>query len=151
MNLFDIIVFIIMSVIIIRAWLKGFAGTLLSFASFVVSAIAAWTLYPSVAKLIDFGEIPHTVLCGVSIIIVYAISMLICTVISFFVNSFFKIPVLKTLNKLLGLVLGIICALIFAKIASVGVLMFYEGMNIFAPDRFDRELIDTSVIIKIFN
>ena len=151
MNLFDIIVLIIMAAIILRAWIKGFAGTLLSFASFVISGIAAWTLYPRLSDVFYNGEIPRTVINGISIIMIYAITMLACTVVSFFINSFFKIPVLKTLNKILGLALGIVCALIFAKIASSAIMMFYEGMSVFAPDKYDREIIDTSIIINFFN
>jgi len=151
MNLFDIIVLIIMAAIVLRAWFKGFSGTVLSFASFVVSAVAAWILHPKLAEMLYKDEVPIIVLNGISIVIVYALSMLVCTIVSFLVNSFLKLPVLKSLNKLLGIALGVVCALIFAKIASSGVVMFYEGMSTYAPDRFNRDIIDTSIIIKFFN
>ena len=141
--LFDIAIFIIMALIIVRAWFKGFSGMLLSVASFVISAAAAWFLYPSVAQSLNIGNLSYTVKCGISMIIVYVASLIVCTILSFVLNMFFKLPVLKTANKLLGLVLGIVCALLFAKIAAKAIVLINDYSIL------SGEI--NSIIVKIFN
>ncbi len=140
---FDAVVVIIMALIIIRAWFKGFSGMLLSVVSFIISAAAAWFLYPVLARTLDNGKLPYTVWCGIAMIIIYIVSLAVCTLLSLVVNMFFKLPVLKTANKALGLALGVVCALILSKIASKAILFIYDTANL--GDAYQ------SIIVRIFN
>ena len=140
---FDIVIFALMGLIIARAYFKGFSGMLLSVASFIISAAAAWFLYPALAQSLDNGKLPYTVMCGISIVVIYVLSMAVCCVASFVFNLFFKLPVLKTANKLIGLLLGVVCALLFAKIAAKAVVLIYENAEL--GNAWD------SLIVKIFN
>ncbi len=143
LNIFDLVVVIIMTLIIIRSWIKGFSGILLSSASFVLSAILAWILHPQLATVLDNGEIPYTVWRGIAIVIIYIVSFIVCTVASYIINMFFKLPVLKSANKILGLLLGIISALLLAKIAAISIVFIFDSLRI--GD------ISCSLIVKIFN
>ncbi len=143
LNIFDLVVVIIMTLIIIRSWIKGFSGILLSSASFVLSAILAWILHPQLATVLDNGEIPYTVWRGIAIVIIYIVSFIVCTVASYIINMFFKLPVLKSANKILGLLLGIISALLLAKIAAISIAFIFDSLRIGDISR--------SLIVKIFN
>ncbi len=150
MNIFDIVVGIIMLIIIIRAWFKGFSGMILSAASFVISAILAWLLHPAVASLLEGTGFPYAVRCGIAVVIIFILSMIICAVVSFFVKGIFKLPVLKSADKLVGVLIGLVCAIVFAKIAASAFALVYNGLSLI---NFEHSLsaFENSLIVKIFN
>lgn len=88
--------------------------------------------------------------CAVALILIFTVSMIACTVVSFVINSVFKLPVLNSANKLMGIALGVVCAVFFAWVFSNGAVMFFEGMKAIAPYTFNDESIKSSVLINFF-
>ena len=151
MNVIDIILVILVGVIILRGWLKGLSGIMLSFASFAVSAILSWVFHPRLAEYINIGDIPYPLLCAISIVIIFIVSMLACGFITFLIKSIFKLPVLKIADKLLGIIFSLVCSLILLKLISEGITMLILGLNTLFPDKIGTDLISDSLILKIFS
>lgn len=118
----DIILAAIFLALTIKYFTKGFAKTILNFVAFFLSVVLARSVSGSVTdwvfsntKLFTGTEryianLIITVLCFVvlSVILNWAVSL---------VNKFFKIPVLKQANKLLGGLLGALCGLMVVYVA----------------------------------
>lgn len=112
----DIILAAIFLVPTIKYFTKGFAKTILNFVAFFLSIVLAkgvsgtvtdWVfsntrLFTGTERYI--AQLVITVLCFVvlSVLLNWAVAL---------VNKFFKIPVLKQANKLLGGILGALCGL----------------------------------------
>ncbi|MBR6531847.1 MAG: CvpA family protein [Clostridia bacterium] len=118
----DIILAAIFLALTIKYFTKGFAKTILNFVAFFLSVVLARSVSGSVTdwvfsntKLFTGTEryianLIITVLCFVvlSVLLNWAVSL---------VNKFFKIPVLKQANKLLGGLLGALCGLMVVYVA----------------------------------
>ncbi|MBQ8575078.1 MAG: CvpA family protein [Clostridia bacterium] len=110
----DIILAAIFLAITIKYFTRGFAKTILKFVAFFLSIVLSRTLSGEVTdwvfsntKLFTgteryIAQLIITVLCFVvlSVLLNWAVAL---------VNKFFKIPVLKQANKLLGGLLGALC------------------------------------------
>ena len=118
----DIILAAIFLALTIKYFTKGFAKTILNFVAFFLSVVLARSVSGTVTdwvfsntKLFSGTEryiasLIITVLCFVvlSVLLNWAVSL---------VNKFFKIPVLKQANKLLGGLLGALCGIIVVYVA----------------------------------
>lgn len=112
----DIILAAIFLALTIKYFTKGFAKTILNFVAFFLSIVLSKSLSGTVTdwvfsntKLFTgteryIAQLIITVLCFVvlSVLLNWAVTL---------VNKFFKVPVLKQANKLLGGLLGALCGL----------------------------------------
>jgi uncharacterized membrane protein required for colicin V production len=112
----DIILAAIFLVPTIKYFTKGFAKTILNFVAFFLSIVLAKSVSGTVTDWVFsntrlftgteryIAQLIITVLCFVilSVLLNWAVAL---------VNKFFKIPVLKQANKLLGGILGALCGL----------------------------------------
>ncbi|MBQ5592205.1 MAG: CvpA family protein [Clostridia bacterium] len=126
----DIILAAIFLVPTIKYFTKGFAKTILNFVAFFLSIVLAkgvsgtvtdWVfsntrLFTGTERYI--AQLVITVLCFVvlSVLLNWAVAL---------VNKFFKIPVLKQANKLLGGLLGALCGLMIV-IVLCHLLQFFS-------------------------
>ncbi|MBQ4066875.1 MAG: CvpA family protein [Clostridia bacterium] len=83
----------------------------------------------------------------IAFIILFVVSFMLLKIITFVVGLFLKFPVLKELDKTLGIVLGVASALffvfVFAMMADDGV----AALNAVAPGSFDAGILEKSIII----
>lgn len=112
----DIILAAIFLALTIKYFTKGFAKTILNFVAFFLSIVLSKSVSGTVTdwvfsntKLFTgteryIAQLVITVLCFVvlSVLLNWAVTL---------VNKFFKVPVLKQANKLLGGLLGALCGL----------------------------------------
>lgn len=110
----DIILAVIFLALTIKYFTKGFAKTILNFAAFFLSIVLSKSLSGAVTDWVFsntklfagteryIANLIITVLCFV------VLSFLLNWVVSI-INRFFKLPVLKQANKILGGLLGALC------------------------------------------
>ena len=75
---------------------------------------------------------------------------LILKVFTIIMAGVFKLPVLKTMDKGLGLVAGVATALFFGWILSVAIEIALPPLTTIAPDVFTASTFDNTIIIKFF-
>ena len=120
----DIILALIFALITYKYYKKGFVRTVLSFAAFFVSIILAKTLSGNVSQWVFsntklFAGLDRYIAKLIIFVIVFiVVSCLIKWIISL-VDKFFKLPVLKQANKLLGGILGAGCGIIVVIVLCV--------------------------------
>ena len=116
---------------------------------FKSSGLTATKYADSVAADIA-STVSYTLSCAIAIFAIFILASIVCAVLSFIINSVFKLPVLKTANQLLGLLVGIVCAVALAWVFSHSSVLLFDTMGAIYPDIFDRALIDNSYIINFF-
>lgn len=67
------------------------------------------------------------------------------------VDLIFKLPVLRTANKLLGIVFGVVCALLYAWLFAVAAAFAIEALGAIEPGFFGPSVYQNSVLLKFFN
>lgn len=85
-----------------------------------------------------------------AVIIVFIAAMVVLWLITFILDRICRLPVLRKLNKFLGLLFGIasavITSLVIANI-SVGLIQAFESIN---GNIFNESIIERSIILKFF-
>jgi len=78
----------------------------------------------------------------------FVICLIALRILTFIIDSIFKLPVLRFANRLLGFLFGAVCAVILVAILSELSVVFITWMSVVKPDVFSLEIIDSSYILK---
>lgn len=112
------------------------------------------TLSPSeaISKLSDkiAESTANAISTVIAAIVIFVAAMLACALITLILDTLCRLPVLKQLNKILGIVFGVASALLSACIVasiSVGLINAFSAIR---SDIFNDSVITNSVILKFF-
>lgn len=86
----------------------------------------------------------------VAFIAVFILSFAILRLLTHFVGLVFKLPVLKEIDKTLGLVFGAVSALFFVWVFAMTADSLVTALSGIAPSLFTSEMIESSVLCEIF-
>lgn len=81
---------------------------------------------------------------------IFCASVILLKLLTWILDMIFQLPVLKTANTLMGLVFGLLGALIWAWLLSSLSVSFIRAMSSVAPEYFSDSVIEHSVILKFF-
>ena len=79
---------------------------------------------------------------------VFVASVIVLKILTWVVDLIFQLPVLKTANTLLGLLVGLISAVFWAWLLSSLAVPFVNAMSSISPDLFNKSVIENSVFLK---
>ena len=127
-SIFDIIILVVAVLIIVMAAKKGFAKTILDAVTVVVAVVGAYVLSEPLSAFITNLLFKRVV---VFIILFIVLSIVIKFVVSLFSKLLDKIPLVGSLNSLLGGALGLIKAgvLVFV-VCTLLYLIVYSTDNV---------------------
>ncbi len=77
-------------------------------------------------------------------------AILVLKILTWILDLIFQLPVLKTANKLLGFVAGLVSALGLTWVLSNLAVIFIRAMSSISPQYFNESLIDSTIIIRLF-
>lgn len=90
----------------------------------------------------------------ISTIIAFIIIFVVIEILLFFVGKVLdkvgKLPVLRTVNVILGAVVGIIVAIIIAWLISTIILYVFSFGSNYYPDIFNHSIIEKTIIVEFF-
>ena len=92
----------------------------------------------------------HAVSCVLAAIAVFLAALIALKLITFILDMICRLPVLSTLNKLLGLIFGVGSAAVMAWIIANMSVGLIRSLNAVKPDIFNESVINGSVIVKFF-
>lgn len=155
----DIVLVLLFISWVVYYYRKGFVRSVLEFCSFFAAAVVTRAYYVPLADWIR----ANTSLCSgtageykakfIAMIILFIAVSLVLKILISIVDKFFKLPILKTANKALGLVIGILCGVLMVTGACVliNALTFtgYEPLKAAARSSKIMEL-DSKLIAAVF-
>ncbi|MGM9648094.1 MAG: CvpA family protein [Eubacteriales bacterium] len=147
-----------------RGFIKGIMGLCGCFIAMIAAALAGPILQPLLEvplhKLLseNAGEAGLSSLLGVDItasvaasvisfFLLFLLFMVLVKVITYLIDRFFRLPVLKQANKLLGFALGLLIGLIYAQILSVFLFTFSEVL-VTSLGWLSKEAFEGSVVAR---
>ena len=122
----DIVLVVIFTMTVISFYRKGFIKALFSLCKVFVSTIAAFVLTPLVINIISNKLL--------AFIIIFVLSMIACGLLSYVMDTLFKLPVLKEINKLFGLALGAVCGFLYMLVSFSIITLILDLVGVNNPE-----------------
>lgn len=107
----------------------------------------------TVAEMSDFiaRPIAEAISAVAAFLIIFAAVLIVLHIVTAVIGAVFELPVLKQLNSVLGLVFGLLCAVLYAMVWSTLAVSLVDALHSIDPVSFSEELIDGTVIVKMFS
>lgn len=83
--------------------------------------------------------------------LLFVLSLLVLKIITVLVGTFFKLPVLSTLDKTMGVVFGIAAGVFFSMFAIILITSLCATLESASPGTFSNEIVENSLIIRLFS
>lgn len=82
---------------------------------------------------------------------IFLISLLLFAIVTAILNAICKLPVISTANRILGLVFGVLCALVIGSVGSVLVCKIIEVVAVFSDNTETLNVIQQSYVLRFFS
>ena len=132
---FDLILVAIAAITIIRCWVSGFTVSVLRFARLFICFVGALLIGPY------FGGV-------VGYLIAFVVMFVAVTIILNVFKLISKVPVIRGIDKTLGLILGIVCAVFYMVVLSVTAHAILIAINAISPDSGALAIYESSKVFK---
>lgn len=76
--------------------------------------------------------------------------VIVLKLLTWILDLIFQLPVLKTANTMLGLLVGIVCAFLWAWVLSSLLATLIHAMSSISPELFSDSLVDNTVVLRFF-
>lgn len=86
----------------------------------------------------------------IAFIIIFIVLEIVLSCIGALLNKLGKLPVWKTVNVLLGAIIGVIISSVIAWLISMAIIYVFQFGANYYPEIFERKYIDDTVIVKFF-
>lgn len=154
MNYMVIAVLVILGFGLIRGYVKGIIGELITVIALVLSVIGLAILMMVINKSLD-REFGDAIMAGM-FLLVFIILIQVIKVILTAVKIFSKLPVINGLNKLLGTILGIVEGLILVWVGFIIITRYdifgksSEMISLINENTYTMYLYKFNLLTKIF-
>ncbi len=107
----------------------------------------------AVRNVAEFISAPVATIISNSLafIIIFLVAFFVLWLLSKLIELIFKAPILKTADKLGGLALGAVNALIILWVVSIVVSYGVTALGAVAPEWFGASVVDNSILLKFFS
>lgn len=139
----DIVLVAIFAITVIDFYRKGFIKALFSLCKVFISIILAFALTP-VAENIIGNRI-------LAFIIIFVLSIIACSFLSFIIDKLFKLPVLKEINKICGLLLGAVCGFLYMLVSYSIITLILNLISIKFPELSAVTMMEKTLIYSLLS
>ncbi len=88
---------------------------------------------------------------AVAFLLLFVAAIIVLKLLVFIIDKIFKLPGLKTVNTLAGIVLGVIISVIFIFAYSFVAAKLTVALGSLSPNLFGQDTLDSTVIVKFFS
>lgn len=124
----DILLIALFAFLVFRGWYRGFTRSILGVARLVLTFLITATLGATVGRTFinNASDTPASTVLGVVVgyVLTFAVTYMLLTVGMFLITRLTKLPVVASIDRVLGLALGVVCgavALVFSATMLNGV------------------------------
>ena len=94
--------------------------------------------------------VAHAISNVAAFLLIFIASVAVLKLLTWLLDLLFQLPVLKTANTMLGLLIGVVIALFWAWILCPLSVTLIRAMSSISPDLFNESVIENSVILSFF-
>lgn len=141
----DVILALLALFIIVQYTVRGFVKSVFGALKLVLSALLTYVFTPMLFDLSD----PKS--AAVAYLLVFSASYVILAIIAFIVDKLFKLPILNTLNRFLGFLLGLLCAYVTLSVACtvLSIVLSFSAQELFGMTA--EQIYESTYIYRFFN
>ena len=139
----DVILALLALFIIVQYTVRGFVKSVFGALKLVLSALLTYVFTPMLFDLSD----PKS--AAVAYLLVFSASYVILAIIAFIVDKLFKLPILNTLNRFLGFLLGLLCAYVTLACTVLSIVLSFSAQELFGMTA--EQIYESTYIYRFFN
>ena len=83
--------------------------------------------------------------------VLFVAAIIVLKIVTVVIGAFFKLPVLNTLDKTMGIVFGIASGAFFSVLVVIVITSVSATLASSSPGTFSNEIVENSLIIKLFS
>jgi len=149
-NVLDIVMLIVLSLSIIFGIIKGFIRELLSLAFFIIAVVLAALYYSDVGKWLGDPVKDKDIANFIGFILIFTTVLIIGTLITYFTKSIFTIGPLKSIDKILGGLFGLVRGILIASIIVFALVAFPVNDSLVLNSRLSPYIMKTIDVVMNF-
>lgn len=96
------------------------------------------------------GNLSVMISNAIAFVLIFVVCLLLFAILTSILNSVTKLPVIKTANRVLGLVFGVLVALIIGSLASLAVTKLIEIIAVFIDGVDLMGILEGSYVLRFF-
>ena len=150
LNLLDFIFIIIVFLSILLGVVKGFVRELFSLAFFIIGVILAFLFYNEVGDLFFKQMKNRDVANFIGFIIVFTMVLIVGSIVTFVIKKAFVVEPLKSIDRILGGVFGLLRGILISAILVLGFMMFPINDEMLSKSQLSPYLYQTIKIVTTF-
>ncbi|MBO5274659.1 MAG: CvpA family protein [Clostridia bacterium] len=81
-------------------------------------------------------------------LLIFAAVVILLKLVGWLLDLIFKLPVLSTLNRVLGIVFGIICAYLYMSVLAVVIVKGIPALSSIFPEQFATASVENTMVLK---
>ncbi|MBO5111593.1 MAG: CvpA family protein [Clostridia bacterium] len=97
------------------------------------------------------GNLSSMLATGLAFVLIFVAGLILFALITSLLNAATNLPVLKTANRILGLVFGVLIALVIGSVCSFVVTKAIEIVSIFSEEVGTLHIVENSYILRFFD
>lgn len=96
------------------------------------------------------APVASTVSTVLAFLVLFVVASVVLKLVTVIIGAIFKLPVLKSMDKALGLVSGLACAVFLGWVLSLAIEVALSALVTVAPDIVTVNTFDNTIIVKFF-
>ena len=97
------------------------------------------------------GNLSSMLATGLAFVLIFVAGLILFALITSLLNAATNLPVLKTANRILGFVFGVLIALVIGSVCSFVVTKAIEIVSIFSEEVGTLHIVENSYILRFFD
>ncbi len=141
-NLLDLILIIIVVLSVMLGIIKGFVREVFSLIFFVIAIILSFLYYKEVGSIFAGSVKNRNIADFIGFIIIFIVILITGSIVTYLLKRIFNIGPLKSVDRILGGVFGLIRGILIGAIIVFGAIMFKVNKNVIKASKFSPCIVE---------
>jgi len=141
-NLLDLILIIIVILSVMLGIIKGFIREIFSLIFFVIAIILSFLYYKEIGNIFAGSVKNRNVANFIGFMVIFTVILLTGAIVTYLLKRIFNIGPLKSVDRILGGVFGLIRGILIGAIIIFGAIMFKINKNVINTSKFSPYIVE---------
>jgi membrane protein required for colicin V production len=150
-NILDVVFLIIVILSVLFGILKGLVRELFSLAFFILAVILSFLFYFEVGNIFLSYIKNRDIANFIGFLLVFVVVLIIGALVTYFIKRIFVVGPLKSIDRILGGVFGLIRGILVSAIVLLGLIVFPVNDKLILKSQFSPYILTTvKVVLNLF-
>lgn len=149
--LLDVVILVILAVAAFFGWKRGFVKTLVFSTSRFVSLAVAFAFCHPISLYMEWTELPEVLNVVIAFLALWFATHIALYFAADFLTRSFDVPVLRTINRWLGVALSMLVSLLKVLAFCFIINSLFDVAELFGYDTFDRIDRESTYLFSFFS